>query len=71
MRCRMTASLRARATLAFFLPARLAMASAQRLRAPAFLTGLVKMMCAASYSALRTVPSPTLEMRPLMSVSPD
>jgi hypothetical protein len=35
------------------------------------LTGLVMMMWALSYSAVRTPLSPILEMRPVSSVSPD
>jgi hypothetical protein len=35
------------------------------------LTGRVRMMFAASYSAVRTEPSPIFEIRPLTSVSPD
>jgi hypothetical protein len=46
MRCKITASLRASATLAFLIPARLASLAAQLLSAEP-LTGRVKMMCAA------------------------
>src|SRR4051812_34091102 len=64
MRCRTTASFRARATLALHMPARLAMRAAQLFSAEP-LTGRVRMMCAASYSAVRTPASPILLMRPL------
>jgi hypothetical protein len=46
MRCMITASLRASATLAFFMPTRLASRSAQVLSAELF-TGFESMMCAA------------------------
>ena len=46
MRCMITASLRASATFAFFMPARLASRAAQLLR-PQPLTGRVRMMWAA------------------------
>ena len=70
MRCKITASLRARATLAFVIPARLASLKAQLLR-PSPLTGRVKTICAASNRTARTLPSPVFEIRPVTSVSPD
>jgi hypothetical protein len=48
MRCRMTASLRASATFALFIPARLAIRIAQLLSREHLLIGLVSMMWAAS-----------------------
>src|SRR5258708_29670473 len=53
MRCMMTASLRASATFAVFMPARLAILAAQLLRFDP-LTGRVRMTWAASYRAVRT-----------------
>jgi hypothetical protein len=70
IRCRTQASLRAKATFALRTPARFATASAQRFSAEPF-TGRVRMMFAASYSAVRTAPSPIFEIRPVTSVSPD
>src|SRR3954451_8695933 len=70
MRWRTTASLRASATFARFMPRRLATSSAQRLRAEKR-TARVSRMCAASYRAVRTITSPTRLTAPVMSVSPD
>jgi hypothetical protein len=71
IRCMMTASLRASATLAFFIPLRLASFIAQLFNAVQPLSGLVRMMWAPSYRAARTQASPIFEMRPSMFVSPD
>src|SRR3954466_1476168 len=70
MRWRITASLRASATFARFMPRRLATSSAQRLRAEKR-TARVSRMCAASYRAVRTITSPTRLTAPVTSVSPD
>jgi hypothetical protein len=70
MRCSITASFRASATFAFVIPARRASFIAQLL-SPDPLIGRVSMTFAASYSAVRTLASPILVIRPLTSVSPD
>src|SRR4051794_2407296 len=70
MRCITTESFLARATLALRMPARLARRAAQLFSAEPF-TGRVRMMLAASYSAVRPLASPILLMRPVTSVSPD
>src|SRR4051794_35582608 len=70
MRCSTPASLRASATFARFMPRRLATPVAQRLSAETPLTR-VSIAFAASYSAVRTVASPTLLIPPVTSVSPD
>src|SRR3954454_2068767 len=70
IRCRTPASLRASATLARFAPRRLATSMAQRLRAETRLVRL-SITLAASYSAVRTIASPTLLIPPVTSVSPD
>ena len=62
--CMITTSLRASATLAFFMPARLASFMAQLLRADP-LTGLVRMTWAASNRAVRTPLSPFFDIRPV------
>ena len=70
IRCKMTASFRASATLARFIPRRLATPRAQRLRVEKR-TARVSRMCAPLYSAVRTIASPTRLTAPVMSVSPD
>src|SRR3954470_14691717 len=70
MRCRTPASLRASATFARLMPRRLATSIAQRLSAETPLTR-VSIAFAASYSAVRTVASPTSLIPPVTSVSPD
>src|SRR3954452_13012229 len=70
MRCRMTASLRASATLARFKPRRCASLIAQLLRLD-HLADRVSRTWAASNSAPRTEASPTRLMQPSLSVSPD
>src|SRR3954454_12676820 len=70
MRCKTTASFLASATVARFMPRRLATSMAQRFNAENR-PERVKMTFAASYNATRTVPSPTLLIPPVTSVSPD
>lgn len=65
-----TASLRAKATMAFCLPRRLAMVIAQALSQDHF-TVRVSMTCAASKSKVRIMASPHFEMRPMWLLSPD
>ncbi len=65
-----TASLRASATLAFFMPCRPATRSAQALSVEKR-TARVNITLAASNSAVRTMASPTLLIRPVQSTSPD
>jgi hypothetical protein len=62
--------LRASATFARFMPRRLATSRAHRLRAETRAVR-VSIAFAASYSAVRTVASPTLLIPPVTSVSPD
>lgn len=59
MECRMTASLRATATRAFFIPLRLAMRNPQFFSAD-HLTTLPSKVVAASYSAVLVAASPAL-----------
>src|SRR5262249_47324716 len=66
--CRMTASLRARATFARLSPRRLASSSPQRLSAEKRVTRESKMF-AASKRAGRTISSPTRVIPPVTSVS--
>ena len=70
MRWRMTPSLRASATRAFFVPRRLATAIAQLFRGD-MRTVRLSITLAASYSAVRTIRSPTLLIEPVTSISPD
>src|SRR4051812_29707617 len=70
MRCRTVASLRARATLARFRPRRFATSRAQRFRLENRVTR-PSTKWAASYRAMRTIPSPTRLVAPVTSVSPD
>src|SRR5262249_27840847 len=70
MRCNITASLRATAIVAFLLPMRLVSEWPQVCRSLGFADRLNKTV-AASYSRLRTIPSPHFETRPVWSTSPD
>jgi hypothetical protein len=67
----MMAILRASATLAFFIPLRLASFIAQLFNAVQPFSGFVRMMLAASQRTVRSDASPIFEMRPSMSVSAD
>src|SRR5262249_18554257 len=69
MRCMMTASRRARATIAFFIPRCLAICMAQALSQHHFFE--CNMLCAASYSITRIISSPQRDILPLQSISPD
>src|SRR5678815_2524112 len=70
MRCRITPILRAKATFARFEPRRLATSIPQRL---SFENRVVRdsRTLAASYRAVRTIPSPARVIPPVMSFSPD
>src|SRR5215813_6268849 len=70
MRCRMTASLRATATLAFRRPLRLASLMPQALSADHFGTR-VSSTLAASNRYMRSMASPHFEIRPDQSSSPE
>jgi len=70
MRCRITANRRARATIAFFIPRRLAICIAQALSQDHLLVR-VSMTWAASYSIFRIISSPQRDILPLQSISPD
>jgi hypothetical protein len=70
MRCRMTASLRATAIVAFFLPMRLASVWPHACKSLGFADRLSRTF-AASYRRARTIPSPHFETRPAWSTSPD
>src|SRR6185503_2465588 len=70
MRCMITASRRARATIAFFMPRRLAICIAQALSQD-HLVERTNMMWAASYSMTRIISSPHREIAPVRSISPD
>jgi hypothetical protein len=70
MRWRTTPSLRARATLARFMPRRCATSSAQRFKLEKRIAR-VSMIWAASKSAVLTMVSPTLLTPPSRSVSPE
>src|SRR5215475_13057070 len=70
MRCRMTANLRATATLAFRSPFRLASLIPPAFSADHFGTR-VSSTPAASKRELRSMASPHFDMRPLQSISPD
>src|SRR5215468_6278894 len=63
MRCMMTASRRARATIAFFIPQRLAICIAQALSQDYFARH--SRLCAASYSITRIISSPQRDILPL------
>src|SRR5262245_40552870 len=69
MRCMMTASRRARATIALFIPRRLAICMAQALSQDHFFE--CNMLCAASWSIIRIISSPQRDILPLQSISPD
>ena len=70
MLCRITDSLRAKATRALPEPDRFAIACAQSFRREARLTR-VRSTTAASYNSVRASVSPHFEIRPLRSTSPD
>src|SRR5262249_34936376 len=70
MRCRITASRRARATIAFFMPRRLAICIAQALSHD-HLVETSSMVCAASYSITRIISSPHRDIAPVRSIAPD
>ena len=70
IRCITTASLRANATLAFFLPCRLAMFIAHAFSQHHF-TKRVSIVCAASYKSDRIIASPHREIWPILLLSPD
>src|SRR4030095_14194439 len=69
MRCMITANRRARATIAFFIPRRLAICIAQALSQDHFFDR--SMLWAASYSITRIISSPQRDILPLQSISPD
>src|SRR6476619_2429741 len=69
MRCRITASRRASATIAFFIPRRLATCIAQALSHDHFFER--SMLCAASKSITCIISSPQRDILPLRSISPD
>src|SRR5471032_266556 len=68
MRCMITASRRARATIAFFIPRRLAICMAHALSQDHFLECI--MLCAASKSITRIISSPQRDILQLQSFSP-
>src|ERR671912_1205717 len=70
MRCKTTARFLASATVARFMPRRLATSMAQRFSVENR-PERVSITFAASYSATRTIASPTLLIPPVTSVSPD
>src|SRR5215831_4658473 len=69
MRCMMTASRRASATIAFFIPRRLATCMAQALSQDHLFER--SRLCAASYSITRIISSPQRDILPLQLISPD
>src|SRR5262252_696257 len=70
MRCMITASRRASATIAFFLPRCLAIFIAQALSQDHFVER-TSMLWAASYSIIRIISSPHRDIAPVRSFSPD
>src|SRR5262252_1200233 len=70
MRCMITASRRASATIAFFLPRCLAIFIAQALSQDHFVER-TSMLWAASYSITRIISSPHRDIAPVRSFSPD
>src|SRR5215831_18565319 len=70
MRCMITASRRASATIAFFLPRCLAIFIAQALSQDHFVER-TSMLWAASYSIIRIILSPHRDIAPVRSFSPD
>src|SRR5215467_9695951 len=70
MRCMITASRRASATIAFFIPRCLAIFIAQALSQDHFVER-TSMLWAASYSIIRIISSPHRDIAPVRSFSPD